>query len=137
MKLTVQAISKYGVLHEDKWFNMGPGLKPEMFVKGVSYEVETEQGSRGVLLLKATPLAGEAPKPVAAQAAFKKSFTSRAKPSDGLSKEEWASKDLRISRQGVIQAAVQAMAPLVANRAELFPEAEKLAVLMLEFVNKK
>jgi hypothetical protein len=58
------------------------------------------------------------------------------KEDNSMSKEEWASKDLRISRQGVIQAAVQAVAPIVALE-EVYNEAEKLANQMLKFVNTK
>jgi len=53
-----------------------------------------------------------------------------------MRKEEWASKDLRISRQGVIQAAVIALAPVVSLEA-LPEEAVKLATAMLGFVNSK
>ncbi len=68
---------------------------------------------------------------------IKKDDTPKYAPkSDTMSKEEWASKDLRISRQGVIQAAVQAVAPLVSLEL-LYPEAEKLALQMLDFVNQK
>ena len=51
----------------------------------------------------------------------------------GLTKEEWAAKDQRISRQGVIQAAVIALAPVVSLET-LAEEAIKLANSMLEFV---
>ena len=50
-----------------------------------------------------------------------------------MSKEEWQAKDVRISRQGVIQASVQALSGQVPVE-ELYTEAAKLATQMLEFV---
>ncbi len=47
--------------------------------------------------------------------------------SAGMSKDEWAQKDRRISRQGCIQVAVQVMSD--------FEAAKELAEKMLEFVN--
>jgi len=56
--------------------------------------------------------------------------------SNAMSKDEWAAKDQRISRQGVIQAAVIALAPVVSLEF-LSAEAVKLANTMLTFVNNK
>ena len=56
------------------------------------------------------------------------------KEDNSMSKEEWAAKDQRISRQGVIQAAVIALAPVV-SLEQLPEEAYKLAEAMLAFVN--
>lgn len=69
-------------------------------------------------------------------AVFKPKFQKKEEISSGLSKEEWAQKDVRISRQGCIQAAVHALGPVMTG-AELFKEAAKLADQMLEYVNKK
>jgi len=51
---------------------------------------------------------------------------------------DWDAKDRRISRQGVIQASVQAVANLgmCPSTEDLFPLAEELANKMLEFVGK-
>lgn len=59
--------------------------------------------------------------------------------SETMSKAEWADKDTRISRQGVIQAAVQAVSHTgtALDTGALFVEAEALAQLMLAFVNQK
>jgi hypothetical protein len=53
-----------------------------------------------------------------------------------MSKDEWADKDRRISRQGCIQAAVQAVSGL-STVENLFENAEALAEKMLAFVNRK
>ena len=53
-----------------------------------------------------------------------------------MSREDWDKKDKRIARAGVIQAAVQAVAPLVALEA-VFTEAEKLANQMLEYTRRE
>lgn len=64
---------------------------------------------------------------------FTPKFTKKETPDNSMSKQEWQDKDNRISRQGVIQAAVIALAPVVS--LELLPgEAQKLATSMLEFV---
>jgi hypothetical protein len=59
--------------------------------------------------------------------------------SETMTKAEWADKDTRISRQGVIQAAVQAVSHMgtSVDTDSLFVEAEALAQLMLQFVNQK
>jgi ribonucleotide reductase alpha subunit len=71
--------------------------------------------------------------------AVKKAFVPKAKVeeiSKGLSKEEWKSKDERISRQGLIQASLIALAPVVSIEI-LFQEAKKLADQGLQYVNEK
>lgn len=67
---------------------------------------------------------------------FTPKFTKKEDTNNSMSKEEWAQKDQRISRQGVIQAAVIALAPVV-SLEQLPSEAVKLATAMLEFVNPK
>lgn len=131
MNVTVEAISKYGILHDGKWINFGDGgkFKGEMFVKGAQYELETEPGKKGgLVMVKVTPVSG---KPVPAATHGRRSAD------NGLSKEEWHDKDVRISRQGVIQAAVIALGPSSTSEESLFVAAEGLANKMLEFVNRK
>jgi hypothetical protein len=57
--------------------------------------------------------------------------------SSTMSKEEWQAKDVRISRQGVIQAAVQALTGVYPTVGDLYGAAEELALKMLDFVNEK
>ena len=67
---------------------------------------------------------------------FVPKFQKKETADNSMSKDEWAAKDQRISRQGVIQAAVIALAPVVS--LDLLPiEAIKLANTMLTFVNNK
>jgi hypothetical protein len=57
---------------------------------------------------------------------------------EAMTRADWDAKDTRISRQGAIQAAVQAVAHLgLTATKDVFPTAEKLAEQMLEFVNEK
>lgn len=57
---------------------------------------------------------------------------------EAMTRADWDNKDTRISRQGVIQAAVQAVANLgMSDMEHLYNEAETLAEQMLEFVNRK
>jgi hypothetical protein len=67
---------------------------------------------------------------------FTPKFQKKEDTSSGLSKDEWAAKDVRISRQGCIQAAVHALGPVL-GADSLFAEASKLADQMLAYVNKK
>jgi len=67
---------------------------------------------------------------------FTPKFNKAAALDNTMSKEDWANKDQRISRQGVVQAAVIALAPVV-SLDTLFDEADKLATQMLEFANRK
>ena len=54
-----------------------------------------------------------------------------------MTKQDWADKDVRISRQGCIQAAVKAVGHFCADRKDLFEQATLLANQMLEFVKEK
>lgn len=151
VKMTIEALTKYGFKANGAYVNWGklcPEADKGKVVPGGAYEFEVftaESGKQYVnkLLSKAAPILSDvAPaKAVDTERAkkytpeiYKKSFVKKA--DDSMSKDEWAAKDVRISRQGCIQAAVQAVAPLV--KVELvFAEAEKLANQMLEFVNRK
>jgi hypothetical protein len=59
---------------------------------------------------------------------FTPKFNQAQAPSSTMSKDEWAQKDRRISRQGCLQVAVQV--------AATFEEAVKLADKMLAYVNE-
>lgn len=136
--IVVEANGKFGPKVDGKYYSFSKFYKGEKeLVIGQPISVDVFTSESGKKYINAVLPAGEtAPKIVAP--AFNKTPT--VKPlakSDGMSKEEWAAKDVRISRQGVIQAAVQAVAPMVNTVDTLYVEAEKLADKMLGYVNEK
>src|SRR6202142_2828405 len=147
VKVTVEALTKFGYKANGKFVNYSKNL-PEAdkarVVPGAMFEAEYYIADSGKEYLnkivavaptqpKAAPVTDINP-PVDQERArkFTPKFTKKA--DDSMSKEEWAAKDQRISRQGVIQAAVIALAPVV-SLEQLPEEAVKLATEMLKFVN--
>jgi hypothetical protein len=138
VKVTVQELSKYGFKANDKYVGLSKNLSEAdktKIVPGASFEAEYYVADSGKEYLN------KILSPINAQAIVvnKVVDTERAKKfvpkyekkadatSAGLSKDEWAAKDRRISRQGCIQVAVQVQSD--------FAEAVKLANQMLAFVN--
>jgi hypothetical protein len=150
VKVMVQELTKYGFKANDRFVNyskqLSEGDKAKV-VPGASFEAEyyvADSGKEYLNKVLTQTLSGPSmnviiPSPVVDDEARAKRFTPKfqkkeANASDAMSKAEWAAKDQRISRQGVIQAAVIALAPVVS--LDLLPtEAVKLAIRMLEFVN--
>lgn len=151
--LGVASLTKYGFqIAGGEYVNWSKNVKEKekgSVVPGGNYNFElyiADSGKKYVnKVLGAVPIPDVLSKPMfpktsvsssprATQVAEEKKATPKA--SEGMSKDEWAAKDQRISRQGVIQAAVQAIAPLV-SLEQVFTEAEGLANRMLDFVNKK
>jgi hypothetical protein len=132
MKIKVYAVGKNGVkisFNPDKWLNFGPTIASNNFTKGLEYDVDTVPGKRGDEIVKVSGGAAPAEAP-------KKAYV----PKVGAVKSSYVpdpAKDLRISRQGCIQAAVGALGGLYPDVDKLFNEAEKLANKMLVFVNEK
>ena len=153
-KVKVDGLSKFGFKVGTEYINFSKTLAEgdkAKIVPGLEAEMElyvADSGKRYVnkvlstvlpakSLAKAVVEIAAAPKQlpdVERAKRFTPKFTKKA--DDTMSKEEWAAKDVRISRQGVIQAAVQAVAPVV-SLDKLYGEAEKLANQMLEFVNRR
>ena len=84
---------------------------------------------------------GVAPTPVQlAQVATAKAFVKKAAASETMSKADWASKDQRISRQGLFQACLQSVGLLQLNTGNTLEDylklVEQAAERGLEFVNK-
>jgi hypothetical protein len=151
VNVNVLELSKWGY-KDDKGFvslskNLSESDKAKL-VPGLSFTAEYYVADSGTRYLNKILTKIETPKavtditpPVDVERAKKytpKAFTpkySKDKAVDNsMSKEEWAAKDQRISRQGAIQAAVIALAPVVS--LETLPdEAVKLATSMLSFVN--
>ena len=93
----------------------------------------------------AAPAAGQqtqaAPTPAqTAQVAAAKAFVKKAAVSETMSKADLASKDLRISRQGLFQACLQSVGLLQLNTGNTLEDylklVEQAAERGLEFVNK-
>jgi hypothetical protein len=151
VKVQVEAMSKYGYKANGKYVGLSKQLSDAdkaRLVPGASFDAEYYVADSGKEYLNKI-VSMNTPKPVTdmnppidteravknTPKAFKPSFTKKAEAtSAGLSKEEWKMKDQRISRQGVIQAAVIALAPVV-SLEQLPEEAIKLAETMLIFVN--
>ena len=152
VKVKVEKLTKFGYADGEGYVSYSKNLTDHdkaLIVPGAAFEAEiytAPSGARYLNKVVARSAAVVAPKaqeltppvtdvtpPVDTERAkkFMPKFTK--KSDDTMSKEEWAAKDQRISRQGVIQAAVIALAPVVS--LEILPEeAVKLATKMLEFV---
>jgi hypothetical protein len=143
VKVKVEELSKYGFKANGKYVGLSKQLSDTdkaRIVPGAEFEAEYYVADSGKEYLnKITSLvANSQPDTKVTDTERAKKFTPKftKKEDNSMSKEEWASKDLRISRQGAIQAAVIALAPVVS--LELLPEeAVKLATAMLGFVNSK
>lgn len=151
VKVTIEELSKYGFKANGKYVGLSKQLSDAdkaRLVPGASFEAEyyvADSGKEYLNKIISTNVGKETADPgpkivaklvdTARAKKFTPSFTKKADAtSAGLSKEEWAAKDQRISRQGVIQAAVIALAPVVS--LEALPQAAfDLATEMLKFVN--
>jgi hypothetical protein len=111
--------------------------------KGTRYLNKIVKRTDKVDAPRTAAVSSEAPKPDVERAKkvdddrarrFTPKYEKKGAVDNTMSKEEWAAKDQRISRQGVIQAAVIALAPVVALD-KLEEEAVKMATAMLAFVN--
>lgn len=148
MDVEVKALTKYGFQDGTGayvgWSKNFKEADKAQVVPGRKFSVEMYVADSGKQYVNKVLRQLEAPiAPPLVAPVFSK--TPMAKPiktvtsSDTMSKAEWADKDTRISRQGVIQAAVQAVANMgmLTGSDELFPVAEDLANKMLAFVNQK
>ncbi len=143
-KVTVQELSKYGFKAGGEYYNWSKNTKEEdkgKIVPGASFDMDiyvADSGKKYVNavngMLSGTDVPKAEPKFSAPKTASAVYTGRKTEVSDTMSKAEWAAKDQRISRQGVIQAAVQALAPVVAPE-KLLEEAVKLADGMLAYVN--
>ena len=125
---------KFGPFANGQFYSFSKFFKgnKEMIV-GQSYNVDVFTSDSGKKYINA--VVGEAPKIVAP--VFNNTPVAKAVKDSGMSKDEWQAKDTRISRQGVWQAAVQALAPAYTELDKLIKEAEVLANAGLEYVNRK
>lgn len=166
MRIIVEAKSPFGILNAEdkKWYN--PANKDSLKdikvgqaydivlgdVKGTDGKVRKQitnmvivDLNKGAVAVAEKPAVEVKTDNAQVQTEVKKTYSGKQftprktfvpKADNGLSKEEWAQKDVRISRQGLIQAAVQALAHLH-TPPKLFDEAAKLADQMLEYVRRE
>jgi hypothetical protein len=147
VKVKVEELSKYGFKANGRYVNYSKQLSDTdkaKVVPGAEFEAEYFVADSGKEYLNRILIIapGNAQGPATGVDVVRaKKFTPSFKKKDdapisaGLTKDEWAQKDQRISRQGVIQAAVIALAPVI-SLEQLPEEAEKLATRMLHFVNQ-
>ena len=141
MKVSVKAKSAYGVLPVEegaKWINADKekeGMAAlHAIVAGNTYELDKDN------FFTSATLVGELKKQTfnggnGKKGSWKKGYIS-SKPADNMSKAEWAAKDVRISRQGVVQSAVKAISSMGTDPNVSFDVVKELSDKMLEYVNK-
>jgi hypothetical protein len=148
--VTVEELSKYGFKANGRYVGLSKQL-PEgdkaLIVPGVTFEAEFYIADSGkeylnkilktkTAIVPMPHLAVSDVNPPVDVARVKK-FTPKFKKEDkgeAMTRADWDNKDRRISRQGAIQAAVIALAPVV-SLEQLSKEAKLLASEMLDFVN--
>ena len=109
MQIIIEAVGKFGVKAEGKWFGVKRPIKPTDFTVGTAYVVKTEpweaKGKSGVNIVSVSPcdaVKNVDPEPVKAAPVNQKAEVNKAPISDYE-----ANKNRRILRQGVYQAVVQ------------------------------
>lgn len=125
-KVIPEAYGPYSFLSGGEWFFTPPPLEKEQFKLGWSYVVETSKSPKGKLVVDK----------IVSETEGKKSVEQ-----DKMSKADWASKDRRISRQGLIQAGINAASTLAAagklSLEQLYPFAEDLANKANKYVSEE
>lgn len=147
-KLVVTKLTKYGFQVADgsyvNYSKKFPEAEKTQIVPGFSFDGELYIADSGTQYLNkvlggSATASAPAVAPKAVDSDRAKRFTPKGyiggKKSNDMSKEEWAEKDVRISRQGCIQAAVHALAPVLGEN--VFEAAAALADKMLAYVNQK
>jgi hypothetical protein len=144
--VVVGELTKYGYKDQQGYVSyskkLSDGDKAKV-VPGVKFQAEyyvAESGTRYLnkvfaTLQKADPVKKETP--VKAKTETKAPIPAGTLTDTPMTRMDWDAKDRRISRQGVIQAAVQAVSHLSADEHALFEMAKCLANEMLDFVNEK
>ena len=149
VQVVVEKLNKFGFYDQTGGVYYSKNLKDSdklKVVPGAKFNAEyyvADSGSRYLnkvfdMLVPTEPVKKEtihAPKPSKTEA---KTVAPKAETkSETMTRSDWDNKDRRISRQGVIQAAVQALTGVYPTVTELYDAAEELALKMLDFVNEK
>lgn len=146
--VAVTQLSKHGLFADKQGYYWSKQLKDAdkvNVVPGRTFQMEIYTAASGVKYVNkilnqigqadvpaAKPVAAAAP--VAAPVA-KAPYKAKAKDDETMTRADWDAKDRRISRQGLIQAAVQAVSSY-STQENHYSNAESLALQMLEFVGK-
>jgi hypothetical protein len=141
-RIKVDELSKFGFKVGQEYLNYSKQLKESdkvYVVPGAELEVELYVADSGKRYLNKvlTSLAK-----AVTMSKIKPEVKTEAKDVDKvfadapMTRQDWNNKDRRISRQGVIQAAVQAVSHLSADTTDMFANAVTLANDMLKFVNE-
>lgn len=109
MQIIIEAVGKFGVKAEGKWFGVKRPIKPTDFVVGSMYDIVTEpweaKGKSGINIVKANEAsAAKAPEPEPVKVA---PVNQKAEVNKAPISDYEANKNRRILRQGVYQAVVQ------------------------------
>jgi hypothetical protein len=145
VEVAVEQLTKFGYKDASGYVSYSKKLSDDdklKVVPGAKFEGEyyvADSGTRYLnkvfkTLQKADTVKIE--KPVVAKSVEVKTFPVAPAKNETMSKAEWADKDVRISRQGVIQAAVRAVSAYSADPMDCYEKAVILANHMLKFVNE-
>lgn len=112
--ITVEAVSKYGVMVEGSWINTAQGFDLTKFRKGQSYKVNTTVDRKGKTIISAIVGSDAANTPTAAQVEAAKTEapkpaakSNKATDQYGRELSDYAlEKDKRIGLQGIIQSII-------------------------------
>lgn len=142
-KVSVKALSKFGFQDsKGEYVNWSKFVKDEdkiNVVPGRTFNMElyiSDSGKKYVNKVLQMVETADVPAPIKMVKSNSKVAPLVTVADKPMTREDWDSKDRRISRQGVIQAAVQAVASQ-STLEDLFTNAEKLANQMLSFVQEK
>lgn len=141
-KVTVEEMSKFGFKDKHGYISWGARLKDEAkipVVPGRTFNMEiytADSGTRYVNKVLQMVESADVPKAKSLPKASTKVSEPAGTKDAVMTRADWDAKDTRISRQGVIQAAVQAVASF-STAETMFKNAELLAKEMLKFVNQK
>lgn len=148
VKVKVEQLTKFGFKNNGKFVNYSQKLAETdkaRVVPGAEFEAEFYVADSGKEYLNkilsqsavtqsaSTPLTVTPVVDTERAKRFTPKYTKKDAVDNSMSKEEWAQKDQRISRQGAVQAAAIALAPVV-SLEQLPIEMVKLATEMLKFV---